>query len=72
MTGFPAWLVWALVHVALLIGFRSRVVVMISWIWNWLTNRRGARIVVGRTRCSAQTPSEDMASSASVQSRGSD
>lgn len=49
LSGMPAWLIWGLVHIALLIGFRSRIVVMITWIWTWATHRRGARVVIGRT-----------------------
>ncbi|MFW5830435.1 MAG: NAD(P)/FAD-dependent oxidoreductase [Planctomycetota bacterium] len=47
LTGFPAWLFWGLVHIALLIGFRTRMLVMINWMWNWLTHRRGARLITG-------------------------
>jgi NADH:ubiquinone reductase (H+-translocating) len=40
-SGVIAWLLWSLVHVFLLIGFRSRVTVMRQWIWAYLT-RSGA------------------------------
>ncbi|HEX7226168.1 MAG TPA: NAD(P)/FAD-dependent oxidoreductase [Candidatus Binatia bacterium] len=40
-SGLIAWLLWSLVHVFLLIGFRSRVTVMRQWIWAYLT-RAGA------------------------------
>ena len=40
-SGLIAWLLWSLVHVFLLIGFRSRVTVMGQWIWAYLT-RAGA------------------------------
>src|SRR5690606_21561561 len=33
MRGFPAWLLWALIHVYLLIGFQNRVMVTLQWIW---------------------------------------
>lgn len=46
-TGFIAWLVWALVHVYYLIGFRSRAVVLFEWAWAYLTFQRGARLIVG-------------------------
>jgi len=47
VSGFFAWLVWALVHVAYLIGFRNRFAVMIEWLWNYLTFKRGARVIEG-------------------------
>jgi NADH:ubiquinone reductase (H+-translocating) len=40
-SGVIAWLLWSLVHVFLLIGFRSRATVMRQWIWAYLT-RAGA------------------------------
>jgi NADH dehydrogenase len=52
-SGVIAWLLWSLVHVFLLIGFRSRVTVMGQWIWAYLT-RAGASprnfIRIGRER----------------------
>jgi NADH dehydrogenase len=36
-SGLFAWLLWSVVHVFLLIGFRSRVTVMTQWIWAYLT-----------------------------------
>ena len=40
-SGVTAWLLWSLVHVFLLIGFRSRITVMRQWIWAYVT-RTGA------------------------------
>ncbi|HEX8790777.1 MAG TPA: NAD(P)/FAD-dependent oxidoreductase [Polyangiaceae bacterium] len=48
MSGFLAWLAWLLVHIWYLIGFRNRLVVMITWAWSYFTYRRGARLIVGR------------------------
>jgi NADH dehydrogenase len=48
LTGFIAWLVWALVHVFNLIGFRNRVVVGLQWLWGYLTFQRGARLITGQ------------------------
>jgi NADH dehydrogenase len=36
-SGVPAWLLWSLVHVLLLIGFRNRLTVLRQWIWVYLT-----------------------------------
>jgi NADH dehydrogenase len=43
--GTPAWLLWALVHVMLLVDFDQRVRVSLQWLWRYLTYRRGARII---------------------------
>ncbi len=45
LTGFPAWLTWSLVHLMLLVDFRSRVLVYVNWVWAWFTHGRGARLV---------------------------
>ena len=45
--GFPAWLIWGGVHILFLIGFRNRILVLLSWFWNWLLNARDARLITG-------------------------
>jgi NADH dehydrogenase len=47
ISGFLAWLAWLLVHVWFLIGFRNRIVVMITWAWSYFTYHRGARLITG-------------------------
>src|SRR5579862_6245792 len=37
LSGRLAWLIWALVHIAYLIGFRSRAIVMLEWSWSYIT-----------------------------------
>jgi NADH dehydrogenase len=46
--GYPGWLLWALLHIYRLMGFRNRLVVMVQWAWTYWTNRRGARLIVGK------------------------
>ena len=45
LSGFPAWAIWALVHIATLIGRRNRLTVMLQWMWSYVTRGRGARII---------------------------
>jgi NADH dehydrogenase len=40
--------VWWLVHIAYLIGFRNRIVVMLNWAWQYFAFSRGARLITGR------------------------
>lgn len=54
--GFFAWIVWAVVHIAFLIGFRNRVQVMLSWFWNWLFNSRDARLITGAAQIDVTLP----------------
>lgn len=49
LTGFVAWLAWAVVHILNLIGFRNRVLVALQWLWDYLTFQRGARLITGTT-----------------------
>lgn len=48
-SGFPAWVVWLVVHIYYLTGFRNRLFVVISWAWSYLTYRRGARLIIGKS-----------------------
>jgi NADH:ubiquinone reductase (H+-translocating) len=47
LSGLFAWLVWSLVHIAYLVGFRNRVIVMIDWAWAYIAYQRGARLITG-------------------------
>ncbi|CAN5207164.1 NAD(P)/FAD-dependent oxidoreductase [soil metagenome] len=47
LDGTLAWLLWGLVHVSFLIGFRNRLVVMLDWIWSYVTFQSGARLITG-------------------------
>jgi len=49
LSGWPAWLVWSFAHIFFLIGFRSRIVVALDWLWAYVTFRRGARIILAET-----------------------
>jgi len=43
-TGFPAWLLWAVVHVYFLIGFANRLFVVLQWGLAFLTEHRQVRV----------------------------
>jgi len=43
--GFLAWVLWVFVHIYYLIGFRTRIVVLLEWAWAYLTFQRGARLI---------------------------
>ncbi len=45
LKGRSAWLLWAIVHVYLLVNFEKRLLVSIQWIWRYLTRQRGARLI---------------------------
>jgi NADH:ubiquinone reductase (H+-translocating) len=45
VSGFPAWLLWLLIHIFYLIGFQNRVVVLIRWSFSFFTRGRGSRVI---------------------------
>lgn len=47
LTGFLGWMFWGLVHVYFLVGARNRITVALSWLWNYLTYQRAARLITG-------------------------
>ncbi len=48
LSGFLAWLAWLLLHIAYLIDFRNRLVVLFDWAWSYFTYQRGSRLITGR------------------------
>ncbi|MGB5137892.1 MAG: NAD(P)/FAD-dependent oxidoreductase, partial [Candidatus Zixiibacteriota bacterium] len=53
--GFIAWLLWIFVHLMNLVGFRNKVVVLINWVWNYVTYDRSIRLIFGGTRVVEET-----------------
>jgi NADH dehydrogenase FAD-containing subunit len=51
LSGFPAWLLWSVVHIYFLVGFRNRLIAMVDWIWTYLTYERSARLITGNQGC---------------------
>jgi NADH dehydrogenase len=47
LTGLPAWFAWSLVHLMLLVDFRSRILVYVNWSYAFFTYGRGARLLTG-------------------------
>jgi len=45
LKGFIAWLFWCVVHIFFLIEIRDRFVVAFTWLWDYLTFQRGARLI---------------------------
>ena len=45
--GFPAWVMWLLVHIFFLIGFRNRFAVFREWVWTYFFFTDGARLITG-------------------------
>jgi NADH dehydrogenase len=43
--GFPAWVVWLVVHIIQLIGFRNKLFVLINWAWDYFFYDRAVRLI---------------------------
>ena len=46
LRGMLGWLAWLFVHLVQIIGFRSRVIVMINWAWDYFFVDRPVRLIV--------------------------
>lgn len=44
--GFFAWIVWLVIHLLNLIGFRNRLSVLINWAWSYLFLERVVRLIL--------------------------
>jgi NADH dehydrogenase/putative oxidoreductase len=47
--GALAWWLWGGAHVLFMVGGRNRSVVLIEWLWAYLTYRRGSRLITDRS-----------------------
>lgn len=62
--GLLAWFAWLALHVTVLIGFRNRISVLLSWIYSYLFFRRGSRLITGLSSEQIAELSADAMSSA--------
>jgi NADH dehydrogenase len=46
LSGFMAWLVWALIHIQFLAESSLRFSVFMQWVWTYLSSKRGARLII--------------------------
>jgi NADH dehydrogenase len=44
-SGYLAWWLWLVIHIAYLIGFQNRVVVLVRWAWAYWTRGRSTRLI---------------------------
>ena len=47
VSGFPAWILWCVIHILFLSNHRNRLTVGMSWLWNYVTFERNARLITG-------------------------
>lgn len=44
-SGIIGWIIWMVVHLLFLVGFRNKAVVFANWLWNYITYDRGIRLI---------------------------
>jgi NADH dehydrogenase len=52
LKGFVGWVFWSVAHIYFLIGLKNRFIVAFTWLWDYVTFHRGARLIT-------QVPSPD-------------
>ena len=46
--GFTAWMLWLVVHLRSILSVRNQVIVLLNWIWNYVTYDRSLRLILKR------------------------
>ncbi|MGE5521075.1 MAG: NAD(P)/FAD-dependent oxidoreductase [Candidatus Dadabacteria bacterium] len=44
--GFIAWLTWMMVHLLSIIGVKNRLIILINWIWQYVTYDQALRLII--------------------------
>ena len=58
MSGYLAWMAWLFIHILFLIGFRSKVAVLVNWAYSYLAFQRSARLITGGVPLRKQEPAQ--------------
>ncbi|MGA0242167.1 MAG: NAD(P)/FAD-dependent oxidoreductase, partial [Candidatus Marinamargulisbacteria bacterium] len=45
LSGMVAWLAWSFIHLMYLIGYRTKILVLIEWVISYIFNRKGPRLI---------------------------
>ncbi len=46
ISGFPAWIIWSLIHLITLVGGKNKLSAFLNWIWKYLTYDQSLRLVI--------------------------
>ncbi len=44
--GFIAWVLWLLVHIMALVGFKNKIVTFVNWMWHYFSYDPGLRLII--------------------------
>ena len=56
--GVVAWLLWVVIHIAKLVGFRNRMSAFVNWTYNYFTYSRSARLILDVVPIDDEIPME--------------
>jgi len=48
LSGFFAWLIWLVIHIYYLSGFKNKFFVFLNWTWSYLSFKKGARLILSK------------------------
>jgi NADH:ubiquinone reductase (H+-translocating) len=66
VSGLVAWLAWALIHLQFLATSSLRLAVFLQWVWTYLTNQRGSRLIVNHHGLQPVKDTKDVSSRPAV------
>jgi NADH dehydrogenase len=69
LKGLFAWLLWVIIHIAKLVGFRNRLSAFVNWSYNYFTYNRSARLILDAVPIDDDIPLEVEDVDAAVQKR---
>ncbi len=49
--GFVAWVMWAMLHLVTLVGFRNKIIAIVNWTWSYFRYDRGLRLIIRASCC---------------------
>lgn len=55
-SGLMAWLAWLVVHLLFLVGFRSKIAVLLQWAYSYFAYKRGARLITHLSLAPVEPP----------------
>jgi len=44
--GWIAWMIWLIIHLRSILGVRNKLVVLINWVWNYITYDQSLRLIL--------------------------
>jgi NADH dehydrogenase len=67
--GFIAWIIWLVIHLVKLIGFRNRLMVLINWAWNYLFFEHVVRLILNPQHRQPGEPNDNLSEPAAAQTQ---